>query len=73
MSDGISDGHDYNNGRPLMAGRNAGGVSDADPNTVYLFSPRYKWVPFEDGMREEIDWDATAKASAVILNIGENK
>lgn len=42
-------------------------------DSVFLFSPRYKWVPVEGGMREEIDWDATAKASAVIYNIGESK
>lgn len=40
--------------------------------TVYLFSPRYKMVPVEGGIREEIDWDATAKASAVIYNIGDS-
>jgi hypothetical protein len=45
----------------------------ADPNTVYLFSPRYKMVPVEGGLREVIDWGATAKASAVIVNIGEGK
>lgn len=50
---------------------------NADPNAVYLFSPRYKMVPVGDGepprFREVIDWDATAKASAVIYNIGEEK
>ena len=44
---------------------------NAEPNTVFLFSPKYKWVPVQGGMREEIDWDATAKASAAIVNIGE--
>ena len=47
--------------------------TDVTPSAVYLFSPRYKWVPVENGMREEIDWEATAKASAVIYNIGEEK
>lgn len=46
---------------------------NADPNTFYFFNPKYKWVPTESGMREEIDWDATAKASAVICNIGDVK
>jgi hypothetical protein len=44
---------------------------NADPNTVYLFSPRYKMVPADGGLREEIDWEATAKASAMIYNIGD--
>ncbi len=34
---------------------------------------KYKWIPVEGGMREEIDWDATAKTSAAIYNIGERK
>jgi hypothetical protein len=50
---------------------------NADPNTVYLFNPKYKTIPVGDGepprFKEEIDWDATAKASAVIYNIGEGK
>ena len=46
---------------------------NADPNAVYLFSPRYKTVLVEGGMKEVVDWDATAKASAVIYNIGEGK
>jgi hypothetical protein len=43
---------------------------NADPNAVYLFSPRYKTVLVEGGMKEVVDWDATAKASAVITGIG---
>ncbi len=43
---------------------------NADPNAVYLFSPRYKTVLVEGGMKEVVDWDATARASAVIVNIG---
>ena len=47
------------------------------PNTVYLFSPRYKTVPVGTGeppnWKEVIDWEATAKASAVIYNIGDAK
>jgi hypothetical protein len=46
---------------------------NADPNAVYLFSPRYKTVLVEGGMKEVVVWDATAKASAVIYNIGEGK
>jgi uncharacterized protein (DUF3820 family) len=48
---------------------------NADPNTVYLFNPKYKDVPVGTGeplrMKEVIDWEATAKASAVVVNIGE--
>ncbi len=44
---------------------------------VYLFSPRYKTIPIGEGepprFKEVIDWDATAKSSAVIYNIGEGK
>lgn len=50
---------------------------NADQNTVYFFSPEYKNVPVGTGetprMKEVIDWYATAKASAVIYNIGEGK
>jgi hypothetical protein len=46
---------------------------NADPNTVYLWNPKYKTVLVEGGMKEVVDWDATAKASAVIYNIGEGK
>ena len=50
---------------------------NADPSAVYLFNPRYKWVPVGEGepctLKEVIDWDATAKESAVIYNIGERK
>lgn len=42
---------------------------NADPNAVYLFSPRYKTVLVEGGMKEVVDWDATARASAVIFNL----
>ncbi len=49
----------------------------ADQNMVYLFNPRYKTIPIGEGephrMRTVIDWEATAKASAVIYNIGEDK
>ena len=45
--------------------------------TVYLLGMRYKSVPVGKGepprFKEVIDWDATAKASAVIYNIGEGK
>ena len=48
---------------------------NADPNAVYLFSPRYKTVPVGVGdphrTHEVIDWDATSRASAVIINTGE--
>jgi hypothetical protein len=44
-----------------------------EENAVYLFSPRYKTVLVEGGMKEVVVWDATAKASAVIYNIGEGK
>ena len=50
---------------------------NAYPNTVYLFNPRYKNVPVGTGeppkFRIEVDWDATAKASAVIYNIGDTE
>jgi len=46
---------------------------NADPTKVYLWNPRYKTVLVEGGMKEVVDWDATAKASAVIYNIGEGK
>ena len=45
--------------------------------TVYLFNPKYKTIPVGTGeppkFKEVIDWDATAKASAVIYNIGDAK
>jgi hypothetical protein len=45
--------------------------------TVYLLGMRYKPIPVGTGepprFKEEIDWDATARASAVITNIGEGK
>ena len=44
-----------------------------DPSAVYLFNPKYKTIPVGDGeplrYKTVIDWDATAKKSAVILNI----
>jgi hypothetical protein len=43
---------------------------NADPTKVYLWNPRYKTVLVEGGMKEVVDWDATAKASAVITGIG---
>jgi len=50
--------------------------------TVYLLGMRYKPIvlapgqslndiPFEEQLERGIDWDATAKASAVIYNIGD--
>jgi hypothetical protein len=46
---------------------------NANPNTFYLFDPKYKTIPVCVGeppkFREEIDWNATAKASAVITGI----
>lgn len=50
-----------------------------DENTpkdaIYLFDPKYKSVPVGEGeppkFRTEIDWEATARASVVIYNIGE--
>jgi hypothetical protein len=45
--------------------------------SVYLFNPKYKDVPVGTGeppkFRTEIDWDATAKASALIYNIGDKE
>ena len=50
---------------------------NAPKDAVYLFSPRYKTVPVGEvepaRWKTVIDWDATAKASAVIYNIGEGK
>lgn len=50
---------------------------NSDPNTIYFFNPKYKQVPIGIGeptrFREEIDWDATAKDSAVIYNIGDKR
>ena len=50
---------------------------NAPNDTVCLFNPKYKTVPVGDGeprtLKVVIDWDATAKASAVIYNIGEEK
>jgi hypothetical protein len=50
---------------------------NADPTKVYLWNPKYKTIPIGSGepprFKEVIDWDATAKASAVIYNIGEGK
>ena len=47
---------------------------NADPTKVYLWNPKYKTIPVGDGkpprFKEVIDWDATAKASAVIYYIG---
>ena len=44
-----------------------------DPDAVYWFNPKYKTIPVGDGeplgYKTVIDWDATAKTSAVILNI----
>jgi len=44
------------------------------PNTVFLLSPRYKTVQDGTGepprFKEVLDLEATAKASAVIYNIG---
>jgi hypothetical protein len=61
-------------------------ISDenADPNTVYLIGMRYKPIvlapgqtlndiPFDEQIERGIDWDSTARASAVITNIGEGK
>lgn len=48
---------------------------DCPPNAVFLLNPRYKRV--QDGIgepprfKEVLDIEATAKASAVIYNIGE--
>ena len=44
-----------------------------DQNAVYLFSPKYKWIHVDGGLKEVIDWGATGKASAVIYNIGEGR
>ena len=52
--------------------------------TVYLLGMRYKPImlapgqsiddlSFTERLESGIDWDATAKASAVIYNIGEGK
>jgi hypothetical protein len=52
--------------------------------TVYLLGMRYKPIvlapgqslndiPFEKQLERGIDWEATARASAVITNIGEGK
>jgi len=47
---------------------------NTDPNTLYLVGMRYKTIPVGTGepprFEEVIDWDATAKASAVIREIG---
>jgi hypothetical protein len=47
---------------------------DCPPNTVFLLSPRYKKVQDGTGepprFKEVLDLEATAKASAVIYNIG---
>ena len=46
---------------------------NANPNSVYLVGINYKTVPVGSGeppkFREIIDWNATAKASAVITGI----
>jgi hypothetical protein len=52
--------------------------------TVYLLGMRYKPIvlepgqslndiPFEKQLERGIDWESTARASAVIYNIGEGK
>ena len=45
--------------------------------TMYLFNPKYKTIPVGEGepprFKEVIDWDATARHSAVIYNIGQEK
>ena len=50
---------------------------NADPNALYLVGMRYKPIPVVTGepprFKEEIDWKATARASAVIYNVGEGK
>ena len=50
---------------------------NANPNTVYLWNPKYKTIPIGSGepprFKEVIDWNATAKESAVIYNIGEDR
>ena len=47
---------------------------NADPHTLYFVGMRYKTVPVGTGepprFEDIIDWEATAKASAVIRNIG---
>jgi hypothetical protein len=53
---------------------------NADPNTVYLIGVRYKPIvlapgqsinslSLEEQIKRGIDWDATAKASAMVTNI----
>jgi hypothetical protein len=50
---------------------------NADTNALYLVGMRYKTIPVGSGepprTKTEIDWDATAKASAVLMNVGEGK
>ena len=50
---------------------------NAPKDAIYLFDPKYKSVPVGEGeppnWKEVIDWEATAKASAVIYNIGDAK
>lgn len=50
---------------------------DCPPNTVFLLSPRYKTVQDGTGepprFKEVLDVEATAKASAVIYNVGANE
>ena len=54
-------------------------VEDANmpKDAIYLFNPKYKTIPVGEGeppqWKTVIDWDATAKASAVIYNIGDAK
>ena len=47
---------------------------NTDPNSIYWVDMRYKMVPVGTGephrTQEVVDWDATARASAVIRNIG---
>jgi hypothetical protein len=48
---------------------------NADHDKVYIVGMRYKTIPIGVGeppqFKEEIDWKATARSSAVIMNVGE--
>ena len=49
-------------------------VKDCPPDTLIILNPRYHFVPSESDpmiLEERLDIEATAKASAVIRNIGK--